>query len=253
MAKRAIKARRARDLDATIIELHPKGRGRAQQQQHFEAARSKPLVCRTKAQTNYLQLLQSHTLIFGLGPAGTGKSYVAIKHACKLLEEHRIAKIVITRPVVEAEERLGALPGEIGDKFAPYFAPVREILVEHFGHSNVEGMMKSKRIITEPLAYMRGRTFNDAFVMLDEAQNVTPRQMKLFLTRIGQDSTVVVDGDLDQVDIPGPSGLHDALHRLRGMEGMAVQHFHEDDVVRSWLCKAVLQRYRSTQPSQEEA
>lgn len=244
MAKRATKAKRSRDLDSTVIELTPALRNRVQHhriEEHWEAT---PLVLQTKAQSNYLQLMESHQLVFGIGPAGVGKSYVAVKYACKLLEERRIRHIVVTRPVVEAEEKLGALPGEIGDKFAPYFAPVREIMNGHFGASNVEGMIKSGRIVTAPLAYMRGRTFKSSFVLLDEAQNVTPKQMLLFLTRIGDNSTVVVDGDLDQMDIPGPSGLRDALTRLNGMEYMAVQHFTDDDIVRSALVREIVKRYR---------
>ena len=208
--------------------------------------RTPPLQCRTKAQTNYLQLIQEKDVIFGVGPAGTGKSYVSTKFAAQQLEARRIAQIIITRPAVSAEEDLGALPGEIEDKFAPYFGPIREILEGHFGKGAVDCMIKNERILIAPMAYLRGRTFNDCIVLLDEAQNTTVGQMQLFLSRAGENCTMVIDGDPEQVDIKEPSGLIDALELFgeNTPAAFGIATFDEPDIVRSATCKEVIVRYR---------
>lgn len=206
--------------------------------------RTTTLKPKNKAQADYLQLIESQSLIFGVGPAGTGKSFVATKWAAQQLEDRRISKIIITRPAVEAEENMGFLPGEIQDKFAPYFKPIREILEGHFGASAVDCYIKNGRIEIAPLAYLRGSTFEDAFVLLDEAQNTTIKQMKLFLTRIGPNCTVVVDGDTDQVDIPEANGLADALERFKDMADTGFKIFTEEDIVRSGMCREIIKRYR---------
>lgn len=202
------------------------------------------LECQTEAQYQYLNLMQTKQLTFGTGPAGTGKSFVATSHACQQLIDRRVSKIIITRPAVSTDE-MGYLPGEIDEKFAPYFEPLRRIFLEWFGASHLDLMLKRGTIEIAPLAYMRGLTFDNAFVIMDEAQNATPQQMKLFLTRIGKYSTVVVNGDDDQKDIRGLSGLTDAVTRLERLDSVGHLAFTEDDVVRSGLVRDILRCYRS--------
>lgn len=196
-----------------------------------------------EAQRRYDAAIEANTLTFGIGPAGTGKTYIATAKPALGLLARRWSKLIITRPAVEAGEKLGFLPGELGEKFDPYFAPVREILNRVIGRGTVEAMIRSERIVAMPLAFLRGHTLNDCFVLLDEAQNTTPVQMKLFLTRIGENSKVVVNGDLSQTDIHGPSGLADALDRLRDDPEVGVVRFTRDDVVRSGLVQRVIDAY----------
>jgi phosphate starvation-inducible protein PhoH and related proteins len=203
------------------------------------------LECRTQAQYNYLQLMQEKVLTIGDGPAGTGKTFVATKWACEELAARRISKIIVTRPAVEAGgEKLGFLPGELEEKFAPWFEPFRRIMVAEFGETHLENLMKRGRIEVAPMCHLRGLTFEDAVVILDEAQNSTPMLMKLFLTRIGENCHVIVNGDVDQKDIPGKSGLEDAIERLETMEGVGRLQFTEDDIVRSGFVRDLLKRYR---------
>lgn len=204
--------------------------------------KSDELTPRNTSQKDLLVGLQNFQLTFAIGPAGTGKTYVSVTHACELLKAEEIKKIVVTRPMVEAEEHIGFLPGDANEKFAPYFAPIREIMDQHF--PNVDQMVKNKQIEIAPFAFMRGRTFNDAFVLLDEAQNTTPKQMKLFLTRLGDYARVCVSGDLDQVDIEGPSGLLDAIERHQNIPEVKIVEFDESDIVRSKLVKKIIANYR---------
>lgn len=204
--------------------------------------KSDELNPRNASQKDLLVGLQNFQLTFAIGPAGTGKTYVSVTHACELLKAEEIKKIVVTRPMVEAEEHIGFLPGDAIEKFAPYFAPIREIMDQHF--PNVDQMVKNKQIEIAPFAFMRGRTFNDAFVLLDEAQNTTPKQMKLFLTRLGDYARVCVSGDLDQVDIEGPSGLLDAIERHQNIPEVKIVEFDESDIVRSKLVKKIIANYR---------
>ena len=197
---------------------------------------------RNPAQKDLLSALENFQLTFAVGPAGTGKTYIATCVACELLKTEQIKKIVVTRPMVSAEEDIGFLPGDVNEKFAPFFAPIREIMDQHF--PNVDQMVKNKQIEIAPFAFMRGRTFNDAFVLFDEAQNTTPRQMKLFLTRLGDYARVCVSGDLDQMDIDGMSGLEDALERHRDIPEVKVVWFDEADIVRSKLVKKIIANYR---------
>jgi phosphate starvation-inducible protein PhoH and related proteins len=199
----------------------------------------------SEAQRRYDSAIEAHTLTFGVGPAGTGKTYVATAKPALGLLERRWSRLIVTRPAVEAGEELGFLPGLLEEKFDPYFAPVRDILNRVVGKSTVEAMVRGQRIVAMPLAFMRGHTFTDSFVVLDEAQNTTPTQMKLFLTRIGQNCKVVVNGDLSQRDIPGPSGLADALDRLANMRDVAVVRFHRDDIVRSGLVQDICEAYET--------
>lgn len=200
----------------------------------------KPL---NEKQAAYIETIRSHALTFGIGPAGTGKTYIATSLAVDAFMEGKVDRIIITRPVVEAGEALGFLPGEIEEKFAPYLAPVRQILEKRMGFGAVEMLLKNGKIECLPFAYMRGHTLDRAFVLLDEAQNTTPTQMKMFLTRIGDGCRVVVDGDLSQKDIQGPSGLADALRRLGDYSSIGFTVFGRADVVRSGLVAQILRAY----------
>lgn len=202
------------------------------------------VVAKTQAQGHYLISMEGNQLTFGIGPAGTGKTYVCTAHAANLLLQRKIQKIIVTRPAVEAGKGLGFLPGTIYEKFEPYFAPFRQILGSVLGASHLENLQRLGKVEIQPLEYIRGLTFDNCFVILDEAQNVTPEQMKLFLTRLGENSVVVINGDITQKDIPGKSGLADAMERLKGLEGVNVIEFDEDDIVRSGLVKEILRRYR---------
>jgi phosphate starvation-inducible PhoH-like protein len=204
---------------------------------------SRRIQARNLAQGQYMAAIQSNQLTFGLGPAGTGKSYCAAAMAAEALETGRVDRIVFTRPSVEAEESIGFLPGKLMEKFDPYFDAFRDCLVQLLGKGVVECAMKNERVVLSPLGFMRGKTFDDSFVVLDEAQNCTRGQLKLFLTRIGERCKVVVNGDVRQTDIGGDSGLTDAVGRLRGLRGIYVHEFTRDDVVRSGLVRDILERY----------
>ena len=196
-------------------------------------------------QESYLAALQDHDLVFGVGPAGTGKTYLAIAQAIYALEQDLVQKVVLVRPVLETGERLGFLPGDLTQKIDPYLRPMYDALDELMGHDRVMRRMESNVIEIAPLAYMRGRTLKDAFVILDEAQNASRGQMKMFLTRLGFGSRTVVTGDLTQTDLPSGdcSGLQEALELLGGMPGIACVHFTEHDVVRHPLVRQVIKAY----------
>lgn len=207
------------------------------------AKRDIELKPKNDSQALYLKLIDGNPLTFGLGPAGTGKTFLAAWKAAEHLGDKKVERIIVTRPIVEAGEELGFLPGELADKIAPYFTPVREALERRLGRGSVEYMLKDGTLEFVPLAYMRGRTFDDAYVILDEAQNTTPKQMKLFLTRVGERTRLIVNGDLLQSDIAGPNGLYDAVERLRGLKGVGVMKFSRDDVVRSGLARVIVDAY----------
>ncbi|VUD64612.1 PhoH-like protein [Thalassocella blandensis] len=203
-----------------------------------------PFRPKNKAQTSYVNAIRNNHLTFGIGPAGTGKSYCAGALAAEALESGRIERIILTRPAVEAGENLGFLPGDIDEKFAAYIDAFRDILNERLGAGTVNYNLRHGRIVAAPLAFMRGKTFNqDTFVILEEAQNTTPEQMKMFLTRIGDDCKVVVNGDVKQSDISGSNGLQDAIERVQGLPGVHVHEFERDDIVRSGLVRELLDRY----------
>lgn len=205
-----------------------------------------PLTARTAAQQSYINAIKNHCLTFGIGPAGTGKSYCAGALAAEALESGRIERIILTRPAVEAGEQLGFLPGEVEEKYAVYIDAFRDILNERLGRGVVDYCLRHGRIVGAPLAYMRGKTFNNnTFVILDEAQNTTPAQMKMFLTRIGEDTKVVINGDIRQSDIRGPNGLEDAINRVGGLPGVHIHSFEREDIVRSGLVKHILDRYEN--------
>ena len=208
-----------------------------------------PLEPKTEAQKRYLNAIRHFTCTFGIGPAGTGKTYIAVSLAAQMLESKQIDRLIMTRPAVEAGESMGFLPGELDEKYEPYLTPLREVLQERLGARTVEYLLKSGRIEAVPLAYMRGRTFKNAFVLLDEAQNVTPKQMKMFLTRIGEGCKVVVDGDIGQSDLGSElSGLADAVARLRHIPALKVVTFSRDDIVRSGFVAEVSQGYECPIP-----
>jgi phosphate starvation-inducible PhoH-like protein len=198
-------------------------------------------------QKQYLANVHGHDLTFGIGPAGTGKTYLAVACAVEALHSERVRRIVLVRPAVEAGERLGFLPGDLTQKVDPYLRPMYDALYEMMGFERVARFIERNIIEVAPLAFMRGRSLNEAFIILDEAQNTTPEQMKMFLTRIGFGSRAVITGDLTQTDLPAgrPSGLREALRVLQGVEGVAFSHFDARDVVRHPLVQRIVQAYEA--------
>ncbi len=212
----------------------------------------RPIEPLTENQKRYINAIKNFVLIFGTGPAGAGKTWVCAALAAQALEEKRISKIIITRPAVEAGEHLGFLPGELEEKFDPYLQPFKDVLIERLGKSQTEYAIKVGKIEAAPLAYMRGRTFKDAFVILDEAQNTTLAQMKMFLTRIGHDCKVVVNGDISQKDIHGKSGLADAVKRLAFIPSVKHIEFERSDIVRSGLVQEIVEAYERPESDFEQ-
>jgi phosphate starvation-inducible protein PhoH and related proteins len=208
------------------------------------------LVGRTANQTQYLRQILSHDITFGIGPAGTGKTFLAVACAVDALERQGVQRIVLTRPAVEAGERLGFLPGDLAQKVDPYLRPLYDALYDLMGFDRVTKAFEKQMIEIAPLAFMRGRTLNHAFVILDEAQNTTREQMKMFLTRIGFGSKCVVTGDTSQVDLPAgqPSGLVDAQDILQRVDGIAFTHFGAQDVVRHPLVARIVDAYDRRPP-----
>ena len=205
----------------------------------------KPIYAKTINQQRYIEAINHHDLVFSTGPAGTGKTYVAVVHAVSKLKNGDIRKIILTRPAVEAGENLGFLPGDLKEKIDPYLRPLYDALYEVLGHKQTDDLIDKGVIEIAPLAYMRGRTLNDAYVILDEAQNTTQGQMKLFLTRLGFHSKMVVTGDLTQIDLPPKtmSGLIHATKLLDGVQGIKVVRFEKIDVIRHPLIQKILARY----------
>ena len=209
-----------------------------------KTAPGRTVRARSPAQSAYLDLMRTHPLVFGVGPAGTGKTYLAAAFGAHLLYERRVERLVLSRPALEAGERLGFLPGDIREKIDPYLRPLYDALFETLGEQSLK-LMESGVIEVAPLAFMRGRTLSRAFVILDEAQNCTSAQMKMFLTRLGEDSRMVVTGDPSQSDLPGGhgQGLEEALAILSDVEGVAVARFSEKDVVRHALVTRIVRAY----------
>lgn len=207
----------------------------------------KPIKAKNRAQDLFMSAIKTHTLIFGLGPAGTGKSYCTAAMAAQALIAGDIDRIIFTRPAVEAGNSMGFLPGRLDEKFDPYFSAFKSCLISNAGKGVIECALKNGNIKVEPLAYMRGKTFNRSFVVLDEAQNCTPEEMKMFMTRIGRQSTVVVNGDLSQKDIRCYSGLHDAISRIHDVKGIYVHEFEYSDIVRSDIVKDIIMCYDDTE------
>jgi phosphate starvation-inducible PhoH-like protein len=208
--------------------------------------RRAPIIPKTAGQRSYLQLIEKHDVVFGVGPAGTGKTYLAMAMAVSALKKEQVTRIILTRPAVEAGEALGFLPGDLNEKIFPYLRPLYDALGEMLDPEEMQRHVDRGVIEVAPLAYMRGRTLNRAFIVLDEAQNTTTEQMFMFLTRLGMDSKCVVTGDQTQIDLPTNkrSGLIEAMQALKGVEGIAFQHFEEKDVVRHPLVQSIVRAYK---------
>ena len=209
--------------------------------------RKKPIEPRTEAQKAYVANLFDHELGFGIGPAGTGKTYLAVAVGVTMFISGAVEKIILSRPAVEAGERLGFLPGDMKEKIDPYMQPLYDALNDFLPQKQVQKLMEEKRIEIAPLAFMRGRTLSNAFVVLDEAQNATTMQMKMFLTRLGEGSRMVITGDRTQVDLPRgtPSGLADAERILKGVRGVSFNYFTAKDVVRHPLVARIIEAYEA--------
>jgi len=199
---------------------------------------------KTLGQARYVESIDHNTIVFGIGPAGTGKTYLAMAKAVAALERKEVDRIILTRPAVEAGERLGFLPGTLSEKIDPYLRPLFDALHEMMNPELVPKLLASGTVEVAPLAYMRGRTLNNSFIVLDEAQNTTPEQMKMFLTRLGFDSKMVITGDITQIDVPGGhSGLRKVVDILEGIDGISFQRLGADDIVRHKLVSDIVDAY----------
>jgi len=217
------------------------------------SARRRPITAKTIAQKRYIQAIRTHDLTLGIGPAGTGKTYLAMAMAVFALLERKVKRIILARPAVEAGERLGFLPGDLAEKVNPYLRPLYDALHDMMDADKASGLLSRGQIEVAPLAFMRGRTLNDCFVILDEAQNATSDQMRMFLTRLGYSSRAVVTGDVTQVDLPhgAKSGLAEARDLLAGIEGIAICQFTEVDVVRHPLVQRIIVAYERRDAEQK--
>ena len=207
--------------------------------------RGKPIKAKTVGQRKYVEAINKNTIVFGIGPAGTGKTFLAVAMAVKALREKQVSRIILTRPAIEAGEKLGFLPGDLQSKIDPYLRPLYDALYEMMGAENYQRQLEKGIIEIAPLAYMRGRTLDDSFIILDEAQNATPEQMKMFLTRLGFNSKAVITGDLTQTDLPTGqrSGLSEAVKILDGVEDIVIHPFTDRDVVRHKLVQKIILAY----------
>ena len=217
--------------------------------------RKKSIKPRGENQNTYVEAIRGHDINFGIGPAGTGKTFLAVACAVEAFEQERVSRILLVRPAVEAGEKLGFLPGDLSQKIDPYLRPLYDALYELFGFERVEKLIEKGFIEVAPLAYMRGRTLNDSFIILDESQNTTVEQMKMFLTRIGFGSTVVVTGDVTQVDLPPRtrSGLKHVINVLSSVKGLSFTHFSSRDVVRHPLVQRIVEAYQAFEDLDERS
>lgn len=209
----------------------------------------KVIAPKTKGQSEFVKAIDEHSVVFAIGPAGTGKTFLAVIKAVTALKKGEVKRIVLTRPAVEAGESLGFLPGDLKEKVDPYLTPLYDALHDMLGVEQTDKLIEKGTIEIAPLAYMRGRTLDDSFVILDEAQNTSPAQMKMFLTRLGFNSKMVITGDITQVDLKTGvrSGLEDASHILKGIEGIKILALTSDDVVRNPLVQKIIERYSENQ------
>jgi phosphate starvation-inducible PhoH-like protein len=239
------------DNQLTLPTLEKKGRVRMAQ----IATRKATIVARTPAQDAYMRAMERAELVFGIGPAGTGKTYLAVAHAATLLERGDINRSILSRPAVEAGERLGFLPGDMKEKVDPYLRPLYDALYDMMRPEHVERCITSGVIEVAPLAFMRGRTLANAAVILDEAQNTTSMQMKMFLTRLGENSKMIVTGDPSQIDLPRgeKSGLVEAVNLLEGIEGVHISRFNDKDVVRHALVGRIVRAYDQASANKTQA
>ena len=249
---------RGTHLTADLIHLHLQDSGveallsdETDANDFLITTRKKTIKPRGKNQVGYVQAVRSHDINFGVGPAGTGKTYLAVACAVEALDQELVRRILLVRPAVEAGEKLGFLQGDLSQKIDPYLRPLYDALYEMIGFERVEKLIEKNIIEVAPLAYMRGRTLNESFIILDESQNTTTEQMKMFLTRVGFGSTVVVTGDITQVDLPHrtTSGLRHVLDVLPDVEGISFTHFSSRDVVRHPLVQRIVEAYEKFEAS----
>lgn len=234
------------DLERSVKMIEAAVRPAEVLSQSILTSRGKSIRPKTLGQKLYVEAIDQHTVVFGIGPAGTGKTYLAMAKAVQALQRKEVSRIILTRPAVEAGERLGFLPGSLSEKIDPYLRPLFDALHDMLEPESIPKLMAAGTIEVAPLAYMRGRTLNDAFIILDEAQNTTPEQMKMFLTRLGVNSKMVVTGDNTQVDLPGAnSGLKRAFAALSKVEGMHFSNLSSDDVVRHSLVAKIVDAYET--------
>ena len=224
--------RRVRELTQDFVAVTAKGR---------------PVRPKTLGQREYLQAIKQNAITFGVGPAGTGKTYLAVAMAVKAFKSKEVSRIILTRPAVEAGEKLGFLPGDLQNKVDPYLRPLYDGLFDMLGAESFQKLLEKQTIEVAPLAYMRGRTLDDAFIILDEAQNTSREQMKMFLTRLGFGSKIVITGDVTQIDLPDgkPSGLREAMRVLRNIEGIGICELTNQDVVRHVMVQRIVAAYES--------
>ncbi len=228
----------ADDRTASLREVFGK-------QKRINPAGRKQVTARSTNQRLYMEAIEKHDIVFGIGPAGTGKTYLAVTMAVQYLMQKRVNRIILARPAVEAGEKLGFLPGDLQDKVDPYLRPLYDALFDLIDYERVTKFLEKRVIEVAPLAFMRGRTLSDAFIILDEAQNTTSEQMKMFLTRIGFGSKAVITGDVTQIDLPSgrKSGLVEAQRVVGNIEGIAFIHFNDQDVVRHQLVQMIVRAY----------
>ena len=229
------------------VESHSIVEGESHLNEKIIYAKRLHVRTRGKTQFNYVEAIEKNDINFGIGPAGTGKTYLAVACAVAALEAEKIERIILVRPAIEAGEKLGFLPGDIAEKINPYLRPLYDALYEMIGFEKLDKLIERQIIEVAPLAYMRGRTLNDAFIILDEGQNTTPEQMKMFLTRLGFNSKAVITGDVTQIDLPKnqASGLIQSSHILKNVKGISQTYFNSSDVVRHPLVQRIIEAYES--------
>jgi phosphate starvation-inducible protein PhoH and related proteins len=239
------------DVDAALRMVRGNGNGEERGFGYEVRTDRRSITPRSPNQAAYLKALEERDLVFALGPAGTGKTYLAVAAAVSFMRQRRIERIILSRPAVEAGERLGFLPGDLKEKVDPYLRPLYDALQDMLPEGKLQTRIEQGQIEIAPLAFMRGRTLSHAFVILDEAQNTTPSQMKMFLTRLGEGSRMVVTGDPTQIDLPSgaPSGLADAVSKLHGIAEVATVRFDRSDVVRHPLVTKIVEAYENDTPA----